>query len=318
MLAPDFTLSALSLFIDALRLAADEGDGSRPIRCSWSVMSPSERPLRASSGLLLERTDPLSQPHNFDYIVIVGGLLHTRREVDPEVVRYLRSAAEAEVPLVGVCTGSFVLARAGLMQGYRCCVSWYHVQDFEAEFPNHQPVADRLFVVDGPRITCSGGTGVADLAAFLIERHLGRSTSQKAMHVLLMQYGRPGAEAQPHRPVAEPIRDNRVRRAVLLMEQNVAKPLSVEVIAAKLSVSHRQLERLFKLETGRSPGAVYRELRLRHARLLIENTDLSMTEISDATGFCDSAHFSRQFKQLFSLSPLAARKAALPDRDAGR
>jgi transcriptional regulator GlxA family with amidase domain len=181
-------------------------------------------------------------------------------------------------------------------------------------------------VVDGPRITCSGGAGVADLAALIIERHLGRATAQKAMHVLLLPYARSGSDAQPHSPVAEAIRDERVHRAVLMMEQNIAKPMPVESIATKLKVSHRQLERLFRSETGRSPGAVYREVRLRHARWLIENTRLTMTQIADATGFCDSAHFSRQFKQLFALSPRSLKRvaregrapAALPGRTDGR
>ena len=146
VLVPDFTLSALALFIDALRLAGDEGDRSRQIRCTWSVMSNRSEPVRASSGLALAPTSTLLPPQSLDYIVVVGGLLHTKREVNPTVVKYLQSAADAGVTLVGVCTGSFVLARAGLMQGFRCCVSWYHVEDFANEFPDHRPVADRLFV----------------------------------------------------------------------------------------------------------------------------------------------------------------------------
>ena len=146
VLVPDFTLSALALFIDALRLAGDEGDRSRQIRCTWSVMSNRSEPVRASSGLALAPTSTLLPPQSLDYIVVVGGLLHTKREVNPTLVKYLQSAADAGVTLVGVCTGSFVLARAGLMQGFRCCVSWYHVEDFANEFPDHRPVADRLFV----------------------------------------------------------------------------------------------------------------------------------------------------------------------------
>ena len=314
VLVPDFTLSALALFIDALRLAGDEGDRSRQIRCTWSVMSNRSEPVRASSGLAVAPTSTLLPPESLDYIVVVGGLLHTRRDVDPALLKYLRSAADAGVSLVGVCTGSFVLARAGLMQGFRCCVSWYHGEDFANEFPGHRPVADRLFVADGARITCSGGTGVADLAAFIIERHLGRSAAQKAMHVLLAPHPRPGSEAQPHSPVAHEIADSRVRRALILMEQNVASPLDIELLASKLMLSPRHLQRLFEGETGRTPAAVYREIRLQHARLLIETTQLSMTDVAAAAGFCDSAHFSRQFKRFFSASPLEARRAARKHR----
>ena len=165
--------------------------------------------------------------------------------------------------LVGVCTGSFVLARAGLMTGRRCCVSWYHRQDFLAAFPHHVPVADRLFVDEGDRITCSGGGGVSDLATLLVERHLGRAVAQKTRHVLLLDRPRAGSEAQPHPPVADTdgVRDERVRRALLLMEQNLADPLPVATIAEKLRLSTRQLERLFQAVMGERPGAFYRRLR---------------------------------------------------------
>src|SRR5918997_56584 len=150
LLAHNFTLSALSLFVDTLRLAADEGDRSRPIRCAWSIMGATGEPVRSSCGLSVVRTAPLADPRSFDYVVMVG-----------------------------VCTGSFILARAGLMEGRRCCVSWYHGSDFEAEFPGRRPVADQLFLADGDRITCSGGSGVADLTAFLVSRHVGPATAQK-------------------------------------------------------------------------------------------------------------------------------------------
>jgi transcriptional regulator GlxA family with amidase domain len=308
VLAPDFTLSALSLFVDVLRLAADEGDRSRRIRCDWAIMSNNSSALRSSCGLDFTPTSRLIDPGLLDYVVVVGGLLHTRKNLDPEAMRYLRSAAEAGTPLIGLCTGSFVLARAGLMEGFRCCVSWYHAQDFDAEFPNHRPVADQIFVVDGPRITCSGGAGVADLAAFLVERHLGKAVAQKALHILLLQHARSATDAQPHTPIVETIGEDRVRRAVLIMEQNVARPLSIERIAAKLRVSERHLERLFIREAGRTPASIYREIRLHHARALIENSNLSMTDVADATGFCDSAHFSRQFKRFFAASPSDVRR----------
>lgn len=149
LLAHNFTLSALSLFVDTLRLAADEGDRSRPIRCAWSIMGATAETIRSSCGLSVVRTAPLADPLSFDYVVMVGGLLHGGEQVDDATIQYLKWAAGAGVPLIGVCTGSFILARAGLMEGRRCCVSWYHVPDYEAEFPGRRPVADQLFLVDG-------------------------------------------------------------------------------------------------------------------------------------------------------------------------
>lgn len=307
ILADDFTLSAFSLFVDQLRLAADEGDRSRQILCRWSVMASREAPVRASCGIAVARTSPFVDPRDFDYIVVVGGLLSAGTQVDAVTVSYLERAAAAGVTLVGVCTGSFVLARAGLMTGRRCCVSWYHRQDFLDAFPHHVPVADRLFVDEGDRITCSGGGGVSDLATLLVERHLGRSIAQKSRHVLLLDRPRAGTDAQPHPPVVETVRDDRVRRALLLMEQNLADPLPIAAIAGKLRLSTRQLERLFQAVMGERPGAFYRDLRLRYARFLLETTDRSITDIALDSGFADGAHFSRQFKAVHGFTPTGSR-----------
>ena len=311
ILARNFTLSAFSLFVDHLRLAADEGDLSRPILARWQIMSSTAEPVRASCGTAIARTSALTDPAAFDYIVVVGGILHAGRQIDDETEAYLKQAAAAGVTLVGICTGSFILCRAGLMKGRRVCVSWYHFQDFAEEFPDHNAVADRLYLIDGKRITCSGGGGAADLAAHLIERHIGRSVAQKARHVLLLERVRPGSDAQPHPPVSVAVDNQHVRRALLLMEQHIAAPLPIADIAGRLNLSTRQLERLFLAEMGQRPAIFYRNLRLRYAAWLLDNTPRSITDIALDAGFSDGAHFSRQFKALYGKSPTGARAEAL-------
>ncbi len=313
ILARNFTLSAFSLFVDQLRLAGDEGDRSRQILCHWTVMSRRLAPVPASCGVMITGTADLTDPREFDYIVVVGGLLHSGPQLDQATIAYLREAAQLGVPLVGLCTGSFVLARAGLMQGRECCVSWYHYQDFVTEFGDIVPVADRLFVADGDRITCAGGGGTADLATFLLERHVGRSVAQKSRHVLLLDRARAGGDAQPHPPVAKGVGDERVRRAMLLMEQNIADPLAIGEIARQLGVSTRQLERLFVSIVAMRPGEFYRSLRLRYARWLLDNTNRQVTDIALDAGFADCAHFSRQFKAAHGFAPSERRGAHAVD-----
>ncbi|MCP1200788.1 GlxA family transcriptional regulator [Notoacmeibacter sp. MSK16QG-6] len=308
LLADGFTLSALSLFIDALRLAADEGDRSRPIRCDWQILAARPEPIRSSAGLSISPTGALTDPIAFDYIVVVGGLLHIREQMDRAGLLYLKKCAEAGVPLVGVCTGSFILARAGLMTGRRSCVSWFHCDDFAAEFPDHDVDADRLFIDDEDRITCAGGGGVADLAAHLIRRHLDATAAQKSMHILQLQSARLGSDAQPHSMPAISD-DSRVRRAILLMEQSVSRPMTVDAIALRLKISSRQLERLFRDATGASPASIYRQIRLRHARQLLLMTEKSVTDIAVETGFCDAGHFARQFRAFFGEPPRRVRSA---------
>lgn len=323
VLARNFTLTALSSFIDTLRLAADDGDGSRPIRCRWSVLGARGAATPASCGIEIRPDAPLSAPEAYDYIVVVGGLLQRGPQIDAEQLAFLRRAAAAKTPLIGVCTGSFVLCRAGLMKGRRCCVSWYHHQDFIDEFPDIAPVSDQLFVMDRDRITCSGGAGVVDLAACLIERHLGRGAAQKAVRILQVERARPTGAAQPHPPLSVAVMDERVRRAILLMEQNIAKPLAMEALAARLALSTRQFERLFSKTLGKSPSRFYRDLRLRHGRRLLRETSRSVTLIAQDAGFADCAHFSREFRAAFGQSPSAARaegpsaapRSALAERD---
>ena len=307
VLADRFTLAPFALFVDHLRLAGDEADRSRPIRCVWHLMSAAEAPLRASCGVTVARTAPLLDPRTLDYVVVVGGLLHTGRGVDAATLDYLRAAAAAGTKLIGLCTGSFVLARAGLMQGRPVCVSWLHHNDFVREFPGHPVVADRLFLVDGDRITCAGGAGAADLATFLVERHLGHAAAQKSRQVMQLDEARTGEMAQPHPPVGGDVADEFVRRALLLMEQNLSRPLPIAQIAARLALSPRQIERRFQTALRQQPAEAYRALRLRYARWLLDTTTRSVTEIALEAGFSDCAHFSRQFKAMHGVAPTRAR-----------
>jgi transcriptional regulator GlxA family with amidase domain len=178
------------------------------------------------------------------------------------------------------------------------------------EFPHHTPVADQLFVIDGDRITCSGGGGTADLATYLIERHIGRAVAQKSRHVLLLDRARSGSDAQPHPPIAEGIVDERIRRAMLLMEQHLTDPLPIAEIAQRLHLSTRQLERLFQTVAGMRPASFYRSLRLRYARWLLDNTNRLVTDIALDAGFSDCAHFSRQFKAMHGFTPSETRGGA--------
>lgn len=318
ILADRFTLSAFATFVDHLRLAADEGDRSRPLRVQWSVMSAKRAPITASCGVTVQPTSGLLPPEALDYVVVVGGVLHAGQQVDELTLRYLHQAGTTCVPLIGICTGSFVLCRAGVMKGRRACVSWYHYRDFREMFPDQDAVADRIFLTDGLRITCAGGAGTAALAAHLIERHLGRAIAHKAAQILLFDRPRGVADAQPHPPMPECVADHRLQRALLLIEQNLTRPVPIAAIAGELGLSVRQLERLCQRHLAMGPAALYRRMRMRFAHWLIENTDRRVMEIAIEAGFADSAHFSRQFKRTYGRSPSRHRLSAHPAADTER
>ena len=123
ILAKRFTLSAMALFVDTLRLAADHEDGSRKIRCSWDVLSHARGFATSSCGVQVASTMDLVDPRRYTYIVVVGGLLEVEEPLDTAVAAYLHKAAKAGVGLIGLCTGSFLLAEAGLLKNHRACVS---------------------------------------------------------------------------------------------------------------------------------------------------------------------------------------------------
>ena len=308
VLAQHFTLSALSNFIDVLRLAADDGDESQPIRCQWHIMSAGRVPIRSSSDLSIEPTSGLLDPELLDCVIVVGGLLQRGPQLDRRTELYLTKLSKADVDIVGVCTGSFILQRLGLLAGRKCCVSWYHHRDFVEEFGVTTAVTDQIYVVDGRRITCSGGQNIVHVAAFLVERNVGPSFAQKALHILLVDRMRPGSAAQSAPPTEMRSDHDRVSRALLLMEQNLSAPVPIARIAIRVGLSPRQLERIFKDRLSRGPRAAYLRLRLRHARWMLQTT-LSLAEIAAETGFVDGSHLSRAYKSAYGVSPSKDRDA---------
>ena len=307
---PNFTLVAFAGFIDTLRLAADEGDRSRQHACRWTILAPTMRPVRSSCGAEVVPMELLEAPFRFDCLVVAGGLLpgRDRSLLDPRSRDFIREAARTGVTVIGICTGSFALAEAGLLRaGSRCCVSWYHYQDLQVRFPKLRPVADQLWVREGAVITCAGGLAAVDLAATLVQAHVGAGAAQKSLHIMQVDRLRSAAAAQPQPPNTLTVADRRVRRAMLLMEQNLAAPLSAGQLAASVSVSKRQLERLFRRELGVSIQSFARDLRLSAAVWQMAELRGRITDIAAQCGFADAAHFSRVFREAFGCSPSAAQ-----------
>lgn len=307
----NFTLLPFAGFIDVLRLATNEGDLSRQRACRWRVMSSGARELRASCGTIVRADSGFRDPREFDYIVVVGGLLHEHPQADEATDRYLLRAAAAGVPLVGLCTAVFTLLRLGLMSGRKCCVSWYHYWDLKKAFPDVTPMADRLFVADGPRITCAGGTGAVDLAAWIVTRHLGRATADKALHILIADGARPADAPQPHVVVDHEARDPRLEAAMDIIEQNLAEPPAIEELAQRVGLSRRQLERIFRDELSMSPWKYSLGRRLRQAHLLLTQTAHSITDIAQECGFADASHLSRHVRATFGAAPQTVRDTAV-------
>jgi transcriptional regulator GlxA family with amidase domain len=310
VLARSFTLSAFALFTDTLRLASDELDRSGRIEADWQVLASTQHLITASCGIQVAPTSSLTDPAKFDCIVVVGGLLSVEDPVDHQTIAFLKDADTKKVCLIGLCTGSFILAKAGLMKNHETCVSWLHFQEFRERFPDHKVRSDRIFALDRYRGSCAGGTSSADLAASLVRQYIGKAAQRNAFEVLQIENVRTGRDIQPRRPLNHDCDDARVKAALILMEQKLDREMSLDGLAASVGLSRRQLERLFNEKAGMSPGQAYNKIRMERARKLLMQTSSPMIEIALDVGFGDASHFTRCFKRVWGQTPTQVRDSS--------
>lgn len=315
VLQSKFTLAAFSGFIDALRLAADDAAKSRQIRVGWEVYSLAGGLVHASCGVTISTLSGPLDPEAFDYIAICGGNSFDDDAPAPALTQLIRSAHARGVGLLGICTGSFALARAGLIETRRYCIHWNVLEAFKSRFPRAQISLDRIFVDEGDVITCAGSTAAIDLALYLIVRHCGAERARQVMRHMMITSMRPASVPQAHFFQLPPDgTDTRVRKALHFMEQQLDKPPNSLAIARYCAISHRQLERLFRANLNQTIGQAFRNMRLNYGRYLLSGGSLTVTEISYITGFADTAHFSREFRKAYGNTPSTYRSLSNADR----
>jgi transcriptional regulator GlxA family with amidase domain len=310
VLSKSFTLSAFALFVDTLRLASDEFDRSGRVLADWDVLGSTRHLITSSCGVQVAPTSDFVDPSQFHYIVVVGGLLNNGSSIDQDTATFLKRAAERNVRLIGVCTGSFILAEIGLMKGHRTCVSWLHYNAFRERFPDHQVRSDRIFNLDRTRGSCAGGSSAADMAASIVRRHISKDAERNALEVLHIEKARTALAIQTRKPLSIECNDSRLRAVLIMMEQHIEGTVPIQDLAASVGLSRRQLERLFMQETKSSPAVIYRKVRMERAKQLIIGTSASLIEIALEVGFENASHFSRAFSQTFGQTPTRLRSAA--------
>lgn len=310
ILTQQFTLLPVACFIDFLRHAADEADFSRQIYCTWKVISHDFQTIRASCGIDVLPQALFDDPQQYDYVVVAGGLLHSSRPAPAQLYEYLRGTARAGVTLVGLCTGQFCLADAGLLQSRRCAIHFTLEGVMATRHPDVITVTDSAVVQDGPFITCPGGVAAIDLAIDLITRHCGKARAAKGLHYMLAGdlVDRRSSTIDAEESLALSCNDHRLVKAVGLMRQRLSEPVTVSVIAERIGTTERLLTRLFLRHLKTTPAAFCRNLRLTHGHWLILNTDRSITEIACECGFTDSSHFIRCFRRRYGQTPSRLRR----------
>ena len=266
----------------------------------------------ASSGAAsVVRTHPVGHPAPLDLLLLVAGGDPFAFD-DPATMDWLRRLARRGVTVGGVSGGSVILARAGVMDGYRMTVHWEHAAGLAERHPD-LVIERRLYVIDRDRVTCGGGTAPLDLMHALIAGHHGAAFARLVSDWFLHTDVRAAAAPQraglaerigPHSP--------HVLAAVAAMEDHVADPLTLDQLALIAGVSARQLNRLFNRALGRSAAGYYRDLRLAVGLGLVQGSAMPVGDIARATGFAHGGHFSAAFARRYGTSPSAARRAKGP------
>ncbi len=269
------------------------------------VLSEFGGPVRNSLGFAIE-TEPFGVPGH-DTTIAIGSL--TVRPSSPAFLDHLRQAAQASRRIAGICTGAFVLAEAGLLDGRRATTHWAHAQRLRELYPAVEVTADRIFSVDGNVWTSAGMSAGIDLALAMVEEDHGVEVARAVARRLVVYLRRPGGQSQFSTLIEMEPKSDRIRRVLVYARENLAGDLSVEDLAGAANLSTRQFSRLFREETGQSPAKVVEALRLEVARSLLEEGRLSLDEIARETGFGDRERMRRAFVRSFGQPPQAFRRA---------
>lgn len=309
VLMNQFTLVPVAGLVDSLRFAADKSFRSRQIYCQWDWMTCDDQAVTASCGMPILPTRHISLlDSGYDYIVLAGGLLGETRNPSEWLVEELRKVRAAHIPIIALCSASFVLARAGLLDGRRCAVHFTVRDEFVERFPQVKAVVDQSYIDDDGLITCPGGTAI-DLAASMIRRHCGEVRAQKGLRYLLVEGA--GMVARPHDDGVEAgavYQNDMIAKAIDFMRLHLDAPLSLKEIAEHVGTSARQLNRAFLQSTNDSPANYWRRIRLEHARRKLAGTNLPVTTIALQYGFSDASHFIMWFRKLYGETPASYRK----------
>jgi transcriptional regulator GlxA family with amidase domain len=255
-------------------------------------------------------TEPFDDA-SFDTLMVGGSAV--AGSLTPGVIGFLRQALERSRRVASTCTGAFVLAEAGLLDGRRATTHWNRARDLQARFPKVKVEEDRIFIVDGPVWTSAGMTAGIDLVLAMIEKDLGADVARGVARQLVVYHRRAGGQSQFSALLELEPKSDRIQSALGFAKRNLDKPLTVRQLAEAAHLSPRQFSRAFHAETGQSPAKAVENLRVEAARLMMEQSRHSIDVIARQTGFADRDRMRRAFLRAFGQPPQVIRRNARAD-----
>jgi len=278
------------------------------------VVAPDPEPFFMSNGMqVVPRAAMTAVRGSIDTLVIAGGAGTRRAATDPRVIRWVRSAAKRSRRVTSVCSGAFVLAEAGLLDGRRATTHWQWCDTLAAMYPNVRVERDSIFVVDGSTYTSAGVTAGIDLALALVEEDLGAEAARTVAQQLVVFLRRPGGQSQFSAQIASPVADREPLRELQdWVAANPAADLSVPTLAERVAMSPRNFARAFRRETGMTPGAYVESVRVEQARIALEGSDVQVESIAHHCGFGTVETMRRAFHRRLGVGPAAYRSRFKP------
>ena len=311
VLVRDFTLISMSSAVETLRMA---NRICKQDIYQWRTISEDGEAVSSSDALSVNVDDSIDSEdllRDIDAVIVCGGRRIEDHSSEP-VLRFLRKAAHSGVALGATCTGSYLLARAGLLDGFRCSVHWENITTMTDVFPEVR-ITRRIYTIDRNRYTSSGGTAPIDMMLYFVRNQCGAEVSAGVADQFIYERVRNTEDLQ-RVPLRHFVGKQSAKLviAVELMEANIREPISQHDLAAYVDLSRRQLQRLFQNYLLCTPSRYYRQLRLQRARDLLLQTNLNLVEVAAQTGFVSTSHFSKSYKEHYGYSPSAERRQNVP------
>jgi len=289
--------------LDALGAANELTGGPRPVY-ELVVLGLDRDPVRAENGLVILPQAAIDEAPPLDTLIIPGGSGSRVANRDRRLLDWIRARAADTRRIASICTGIYLLAATGLLDGRRATTHWRFADDVRARFPAVRLDVDQLHIRDGRFYTSGGLSACLDLTLALIEEDLGNAVALAVARHMVMYVKRPGNQAQFSEPLrAQSSGQGRLGRLPEWLLEHLAEPLPVTRLADEVNMSVRHFCRVFARTFGMSPSRYVERLRLERSRLLLTSTRSPVERIAARVGYANADAFARAFRRCYGASP---------------